>query len=270
MARGPDASSTGSIEPGDVFLLNDPYEGGTHLPDFYIFKPIFVGGAARRLVGEHRPPDRRRRQDRRAATAATRPRSTRRASASRRSSSTSGGEPVEAIFELHRRRTCACRAWCWATCARRWPPASPASAATSRWSSATASTSWSPRAPTPCSTRRSAWRGTPSRPCPTASYTFTDHIDDDGLDPDPIPIAVTITVDGDRLIVDFDRLGAAGAGRDQLAAPVHQVRGLRVRPPPDRRRPAEQRGLLPPDRGRARRRARSSTRCCRRRSPRAG
>ena len=42
------ASSTGSIDPGDVFILNDPYEGGTHLPDFYLFKPIFVD---ERLVG---------------------------------------------------------------------------------------------------------------------------------------------------------------------------------------------------------------------------
>lgn len=31
----------GNIESGDIFLLNDPYQGGTHLPDFYIFKPIF-------------------------------------------------------------------------------------------------------------------------------------------------------------------------------------------------------------------------------------
>src|SRR5437879_11537391 len=23
-----------TLEPGDVFILNDPYEGGTHLPDF--------------------------------------------------------------------------------------------------------------------------------------------------------------------------------------------------------------------------------------------
>ena len=29
------------IEPGDVFLTNDPFEGGTHLPDFYMFRPIF-------------------------------------------------------------------------------------------------------------------------------------------------------------------------------------------------------------------------------------
>ena len=30
------------IEDGDVFILNDPYEGGTHLPDIYLYKPIFI------------------------------------------------------------------------------------------------------------------------------------------------------------------------------------------------------------------------------------
>src|SRR6266700_1342090 len=35
----------GRIQPGDIFILNDPFEGGTHLPDFYIFKPIFLEGA---------------------------------------------------------------------------------------------------------------------------------------------------------------------------------------------------------------------------------
>ena len=30
--------------PGDIYLLNDPYAGGTHLPDFYIFKPVFLDG----------------------------------------------------------------------------------------------------------------------------------------------------------------------------------------------------------------------------------
>src|SRR5690554_5436756 len=28
----------GDINPGDVFLLNDPYSGGMHLPDFFVFK----------------------------------------------------------------------------------------------------------------------------------------------------------------------------------------------------------------------------------------
>src|SRR5215468_6101135 len=32
------------IEPGDVFILNDPFQGGMHLPDIFVFKPIFCGG----------------------------------------------------------------------------------------------------------------------------------------------------------------------------------------------------------------------------------
>lgn len=30
------------ISEGDVFILNDPYEGGTHLPDIYVYSPIFI------------------------------------------------------------------------------------------------------------------------------------------------------------------------------------------------------------------------------------
>jgi N-methylhydantoinase B len=33
----------GKIEPGDVFILNDPFQGGMHLPDIFVFKPIFRG-----------------------------------------------------------------------------------------------------------------------------------------------------------------------------------------------------------------------------------
>ena len=29
------------LEPGDVIILNDPYAGGMHLPDIFMFKPIF-------------------------------------------------------------------------------------------------------------------------------------------------------------------------------------------------------------------------------------
>ncbi len=34
----------GDIGSGDVFIVNDPYAGGMHLPDIFIFKPIFVDG----------------------------------------------------------------------------------------------------------------------------------------------------------------------------------------------------------------------------------
>jgi N-methylhydantoinase B len=35
------------IHPGDVFLLNDPYHGGNHLPDLTAFVPVFAGDKPR-------------------------------------------------------------------------------------------------------------------------------------------------------------------------------------------------------------------------------
>ena len=32
-----------SLEPGDMIILNDPYKGGTHLPDVTIVAPVFLG-----------------------------------------------------------------------------------------------------------------------------------------------------------------------------------------------------------------------------------
>ena len=29
------------IFPGDVLINNDPYEGGSHLPDIFLFQPVF-------------------------------------------------------------------------------------------------------------------------------------------------------------------------------------------------------------------------------------
>lgn len=34
----------GGLEEGDIYLFNDPYEGGTHLNDFRLVQPIFRGG----------------------------------------------------------------------------------------------------------------------------------------------------------------------------------------------------------------------------------
>ncbi len=35
------------MKPGDVFLLNDPWHGGSHLPDLTIVLPVFEGGVVR-------------------------------------------------------------------------------------------------------------------------------------------------------------------------------------------------------------------------------
>ena len=34
----------GDIAEGDILVLNDPYEGGMHLPDIFLFRPIFAPG----------------------------------------------------------------------------------------------------------------------------------------------------------------------------------------------------------------------------------
>ncbi|MBT7757984.1 MAG: hydantoinase B/oxoprolinase family protein, partial [Rhodospirillaceae bacterium] len=34
----------GDIGPGDMFILNDPFDGGMHLPDIFIFQPLFHEG----------------------------------------------------------------------------------------------------------------------------------------------------------------------------------------------------------------------------------
>ncbi|MBM3389802.1 MAG: 5-oxoprolinase [Betaproteobacteria bacterium] len=35
--------NAGRMKPGDVFVLNDPYQGGTHLPDVTVITPVFLG-----------------------------------------------------------------------------------------------------------------------------------------------------------------------------------------------------------------------------------
>jgi len=38
------AAKTGGVSPGDVYIFNDPYEGGTHLSDFKLVRPFFRDG----------------------------------------------------------------------------------------------------------------------------------------------------------------------------------------------------------------------------------
>jgi N-methylhydantoinase B len=36
----------GALQPGDVVILNDPYSGGTHLPDVTMVSPVFIDSAS--------------------------------------------------------------------------------------------------------------------------------------------------------------------------------------------------------------------------------
>jgi 5-oxoprolinase (ATP-hydrolysing) len=37
--------NTGRMSPGDVYVLNDPYHGGTHLPDVTVITPVYLSAA---------------------------------------------------------------------------------------------------------------------------------------------------------------------------------------------------------------------------------
>ena len=45
------ALAVGPLAPGDVVLLNDPYAGGTHLPDLTLVSPVFLPRAGRGVAG---------------------------------------------------------------------------------------------------------------------------------------------------------------------------------------------------------------------------
>jgi len=49
------AAALGAFElgPGDIVMLNDPYAGGTHLPDITLVMPVFAPGGAARIRGRN-------------------------------------------------------------------------------------------------------------------------------------------------------------------------------------------------------------------------
>jgi N-methylhydantoinase B len=40
-----------TMKPGDIFALNDPFDGGMHLPDIFIFQPIYIDGVLMAFAG---------------------------------------------------------------------------------------------------------------------------------------------------------------------------------------------------------------------------
>jgi N-methylhydantoinase B len=208
-----------SLRPGDVVWLNDPYQGGTHLPDFYLAKPIFAGepGAERRVgwavtvghqtdVGGKTPGGN-------GADATEIYQEGLRVPPVKLYDA---GAPVRSLFELLaanvrvprqvlgdvRAQYAACL-----TGERGYLALVEREGADELAAASTALLDQAERL------ARNAIAATPD-----GRYTFTDHLDDDGLDPDPIRITATITVEGDRLTCDFE--GTAPQVRGAINSPI--------------------------------------------------
>jgi N-methylhydantoinase B len=188
------------LAPGDVLIMNDPYRGGMHLPDIFVFKPVFVGRALVAVV----------------ATVAHHTDVGGRAPGSIAHDSTEvfqeglcipplklydRGEPSEAVHEFIRANV-------------RVPEVVlgdiGAQLAASHVGEAgivrlanrhgvealerhfAGLLDYSERL---TRAELATW--------PDGTYRFVDHIDDDGIHPEPITIAVAVTVDGDAVAVDF-------------------------------------------------------------------
>ncbi len=194
------AKFEGRLAPGDCIMLNDPYEGGTHLPDIFLFKPLF-------LDGEHVAYT---------ATIAHHTDIGGRVAGGNASDSTEiyqeglripplklyeAGRPNEAVFDIVERNVRVpenllgdLRAQLAAIhigerglgeLAERW------------------GRDWLFRALDELMAYTERLARAEIAAWPDGDYDFVDYIDDDGLDPDPIPIKVRVSVHGDALTVDF-------------------------------------------------------------------
>jgi len=204
-----------SVRPGDVFILNDPYEGGTHLPDFYIVKPVWleqalVGWAA--TIGHQLdvggmtpggngcdateifqeglriPPMRL--YDR--------------------------GEPVEAVFEIIERNVRVPRQVLGDVRAQLAACAAGEKGLIDligRYGAERFGACVDALLNQAERLARNAIRAMPD-----GRYEFEDWIDDDGIDPGAIPIRVAITVAGDKLTADFT--GTAPQVRGAINSPL--------------------------------------------------
>lgn len=206
---------TAPFAPGDVIILNDPYMGGTHLPDVTLVSPVFAPG-----VGEP------------AFFVASRAHHADvggMAPGSMPSRATelyqegliipplrivAGGQRNEALWQLILRnvRTPRERAGDLAAqLAAHTTGAARLEAIRQRYGLETMLAQAAALIDYARNMTEAALRQ-----CPPGRYHFRDYLDDDGQDGAPVPIEVTLTIDGSRLEADFS--GSAPAVRGNLNA----------------------------------------------------
>ncbi|HEY7538025.1 MAG TPA: hydantoinase B/oxoprolinase family protein [Gaiellaceae bacterium] len=215
----------GRMRPGDVFVMNDPFDGGIHLQDIFVFRPVFLDGG---LVGF-------------ATTTAHHGDVGGRLPGSSACDNTeifqegirlpwlrlySEGEPVETVFEVIRANV-------------RIPRMTLGDLAAQ-----VAATSVAERA-----LQELARRYGPERLAeletgliehteqlvrqeiatwPDGTATYTDYLDSDGIERRDVPLVATVTIDGDELTADLTESspmvrGALNSTRSFVQACVYQA-----------------------------------------------
>jgi N-methylhydantoinase B len=190
-----------TLVDGDVVVLNDPYQGGTHLPDLFLIKPLYLGGKhmAYAICCAHHTDI------------------GGRVAGGNASDSTeiyqeglrlpplkllAAGQPNEAVFDILRANV-------------RVPDmlmgdlrAQLAAIHVGERGLAEMAERWGRDALFEAFDELLAYTERLARReiarWPDGDYHFVDYIDNDGLDPDEIRIEVTVSVRGDRLFVDFE------------------------------------------------------------------
>jgi N-methylhydantoinase B len=205
----------GSVRPGDIFILNDPYEGGTHLPDFYILKPVYrddalIGWAAtvghQLDVGGMTPGGN-------GCDATEIFQEGLRIPPLRLYDS---GKPIEAVFDIIEKNVRVPREVLGDVRAQLSACAAGEKALLHLMDKYGAERFAACIDALLDQAERLARHAIGAMP--DGVYSFEDYIDDDGIDPDPIPIKVTITVEGDRLVADFT--GSAAQVKGAINSPL--------------------------------------------------
>ena len=210
MPEAVDAVRERGAAPGEVWLVNDPYRGGTHLPDLTMISALPLEGGRRRLRGHPRPPRRRRRDG-----AGQHARGLARAPAG------GPGDPAGAPRARRRagvrrarpgpRQHAARRASARATCGPSSPPTAWPSGAWPRSPRATAPAGCA-RPSARCWTTPSAAPAPRSRRCRTAATRPAEALEGDGVTDDDLWIRVAVTIAGDGMTVDFTGTDPQGPG----------------------------------------------------------
>lgn len=191
------------FEPGDIIALNDPFLGGTHLPDITLITPIFIEiSGEQRLVGF--AANRAHHSDVGGMSPGSMPLATEVYQEGVIIPPTrlwEAGEPNQPLLSLilrnvrtphERRGDLAAQVAANHTAGRRIQEL------VERWGLESVER----HAAELLDYAQRIARAIISS-IPDGTYQFTDYLDDDGIDDEPVSITATVTVQGDQLIVDF-------------------------------------------------------------------